>query len=187
MVLSCLSVACGAVTTAYAGAPGWNVRVTTDPMTDRRRGIATVESSSPAGVTTANVPTSFVMATAPARIHGLDRYTLVVKCDYSTHRVYVSLMFPRGINMNASTITHRFDQGAISNAPWSEGGSGAAILTDDVWVRQFTRAASASSRIAFRVEPLEAGYSGYTTSFPGAGSAAAIARVYEACGKALPR
>jgi len=187
VALGCLGITGGVATSAYADARGWNVRVTTDPMTDRRRGIATVDSSAPAGVNTSNVPTSFIMRTTPARMHNSDRYTLIVKCDYTSQKVYIALMFPRGINMSSSTITHRFDRGAISNAPWIESGGGSVILLDREWVSQFSKAASAAGRIAFRIEPLQAGYSSFTTSFPGAGSAAAIARVYDACGQALPR
>lgn len=183
--LSCLS-ACIFATSAAAGTAGWSVSVSTDPMTDKRRGVAFVDSIELGGVTRANVPISFAMATAPARMRSSDRYSLVVKCDYASPQVYVELMFPRGINMSASTISHRFGRGEILNVVWTEGQNGSVFIQDQRSVAEFVRAASEASLIAFMIDPLENGYDSFNTSFRGSGSAAAISQVYRSCGQDLP-
>ena len=163
----------------------WTAREQTDPMTDQRRGIASVESDAASQFDRSRLPASVLMNTAPANIDGSTRHTLVVKCDYERQDVYVAFLFAGGFNRSSSTLAYRFDQGEVTTVPWTSSRDGAAHIFAPSEVERFVIGARSASRIAFRITPPEGGPV-ETTTFSGAGSSAAIARVYAACGQQLP-
>lgn len=143
----------------------WTFKRLVDPMTDKVRGIAMVEASD---------------------------YTLVVKCDYSDQSVYidlygrVSIILGRGNSaLTPKQLMIRFDSQQPQDSTWMAGGSDNYLLTRAEQVEAFSRSLMTSSRLVVR---LPERYGRQTDLvFPLRGSTAAVANVYRACGRPLPR
>jgi hypothetical protein len=167
---------------ALAASKGWAVRELTDPVTDERRGIASVESD---GETDPEDLPIDILRTAAPDLNSLRRYRVVVKCDFGTKGVYVSLLVPGGGTLSLSRTIYRFDRDEPVVVEWQRG-RGSLNLFDTAAVSAFTQRAMRAQTMALRLEPKSQGQSASTATFNGSGSAAAIARVYRACGEAVP-
>lgn len=137
----------------------WSFRIMTDPISDKVRGIASVQS---------------------------ERYSLVVKCDFQARGVYVSLnREPLGFAWHRGAITHRFDQLVPITSEWSRVGDSLNIF-DTENVSAFVAGARNSNRIVLRI-PENFGTDRYSdVIFSGRGASVSISQVYRACDERLP-
>lgn len=168
-------------TAASAQTSAWSFRSVVDPITDARRGIASIESREQ--ITRRISGDEALNSTGP--LHGNSRYVLVVKCDYGARGVYVSLATPRGMTRGSTTVTQRFDNGVPTTAAW-ETSSGAVSIFDAADVTNFTVQARRADRVALRIANTNGQGPSDTVTFSGAGAARAIAQVYATCGQPLP-
>lgn len=174
--------ACLASSAAASEAARWSVRTPTDPITDQRRGIATVLSDRE--YDDRSVPMDY-RRTAPASITGTNRFTLLVKCDYGSSRIYISIFMPRHVAPAESIITHRFDKSEPKTINWANNEYGIHIF-DTSEVNNFVRGAMSANSIAVRFRPLDDRLPTITPTFSGIGSRRSISQVYSACGASIP-
>lgn len=167
---------------ASAQTARWSFQMATDPITDARRGIAKIESREEI---TRGLSSSEVRNTAPANINSFSRYMLIVKCDFTSRGVYVSLLPPRGMSRGPASVTQRFDSAEPTTAVWSDSKTSVSIFSPDD-VATFSAGAMRANRIALRIKDGDGQGVADTVTFSGAGAAAAIRQVYNACDQALP-
>lgn len=150
----------------------WRYERLVDPIDDRVRGIASIES--------APLPRrlSAEQVLASSGLHGRPTYLLMVKCDFGSQQMYVSLAPPFGATRRGAAVTTRFDRDEPEVFQWTPSGSTLNLFSPDD-VALFVARARTADRIVVRVE---GGGATETTIITGAGSAAAIASAYRACG-----
>lgn len=167
---------------AEAQTAQWSVQVITDPITDAQRGIASIESREE---TSRAISADEVLNSAPARINASRRYLLMVKCDFESRAVYVSLAAPRGLTRSGVRVIQRFDAGEPTTARWVTTSSSIGLFsTEDV--EAFTAGARRSNRIALRISGEDGEAPIDTVTFSGRGASAAISRVYQVCARPHP-
>ncbi len=154
----------------------WQHERLVDPIDDRVRGIASIES--------APLPRRFSaeQVLASSSLDSRPTYLLMVKCDFGSQQMYVSLVPPFGATRRNATVTTRFDRDEPSAVRWTPSGSTLNLISPDD-VSLFVARARTANRIVVRVEgggPTE------TAIISGAGSATAIASAYRACGSPVP-
>ena len=158
----------------------WSFRSAVDPITDARRGAASIESREEI---TRSI--SGEEALNSGRLHGNSRYMLMVKCDYATREVYVSLATPRGMTRSKTTVIQRFDSAEPTTPHWVTTSSAVGLFHPDE-VAAFVAQARRANRIALRIAGVDGAAPVDTVTFSGVGAARAIASVYQACGQQLP-